>query len=108
MVCLRWAVCREVLLLLGTYLTHALAVQAGDKTLGRPLLHPGTAAALAQVRVQECGGRGSVPGLRVLEVGGSEQGGQQGEMEDVRARDCCSGAVRGGSSRRSWKESMMC
>lgn len=45
---LHWHVAREATLLVDRLLVHALDVAKGDKTLGRAMLQPGTAAALAQ------------------------------------------------------------
>ncbi|GAX82221.1 hypothetical protein CEUSTIGMA_g9649.t1 [Chlamydomonas eustigma] len=49
---MRWSLCREALLLATSFLNQALAVQSGDRSLGRPLMLPGTAAALAQDAMQ--------------------------------------------------------
>lgn len=45
---LRWHIAREVYSVLDVLMTHALAVARGDRTIGSPMLQPGTAAALAQ------------------------------------------------------------
>ena len=43
-----WNVCREAHLLLTSLLNHALAIDAGDKTLGHSMLSPGITAAIAK------------------------------------------------------------
>ena len=49
---LRWHVCREAHLLVAALMAHAAQAAGKDRSLGRPLLLPGTAAAVAQDALQ--------------------------------------------------------